>query len=89
MAEVNWTDLAIENITDIANYISIDSVTYAELFVRKLFEKVTILESFPESGRVVPEFESNNLRELIFGNYKVVYKIIGELPFSKSPLFEN
>lgn len=100
MAEVNWTKFALENISDIADFISKDSVSYAELFVRKIFEKVIILEEFPNSGRIVPEFENSQIRELIFGSYRIVYKLYdikidivtvhhSARLLSNSPLFEN
>ncbi len=75
MATVNWTTLSLENINDIAGFISNDSLKYAELFVEKIFERVKILENFPKSGRVVPEINNENIRELIFGNYRIVYKL--------------
>jgi len=40
----------------------------------KYFEKVQILEDFPQAGRVVPEFNKEDVRELIYGIYRIVYK---------------
>jgi len=100
MAEVNWTKFALENISDITDFISKDSVSYAELFVRRIFEKVVILQDHPNSGRIVPEFENIHIRELIFGNYRIVYRLIdpgvdiitvhhSARLLSNSPLFDN
>ena len=75
MVKVIWTEYAIEDLRLIHEYISKDSKRYADRFIEKLFERVDQLESFPKSGRVVPEFNSDSIRELIEGNYRVVYKI--------------
>ena len=75
MVKVIWTEYAIEDLRLIHEYISKDSKRYADRFIEKLFERVDQLESFPKSGRVVPEFNSDSIREIIEGNYRIVYKI--------------
>lgn len=76
MVKVKWTEFAISDLNDIAEYISKDSYQYAALTVEKIFTSTEILETNPQAGRVVPELERINIRELIHGNYRVVYKII-------------
>ena len=78
MVEIKWTDFAIENLNDIGDYIEKDSLRYAEIVVNSLFDATEILEEFPLSGREVPEFSNRNIRELIRGNYRIVYKILNE-----------
>ena len=75
MVKVVWTEFALEDLRSIHSYISNDSKIYADKFVETLINRVDQLETFPKSGRVVPEFESDTLRELIEGNYRIVYKI--------------
>ena len=75
MVKIIWTEYAVEDLRFIHEYISKDSKRYADRFIEKLFERVDQLESFPKSGRVVPEFNSDSIRELIEGNYRIVYKI--------------
>lgn len=75
MVVIIWTEFAIEDIRSIHDYISKDSKRYADRFVEKLLERVDHLESFPKSGRIVPEFNSVSIRELIEGNYRIIYKI--------------
>jgi len=75
MVEVIWTELAIEDLKSIYDYISKDSKVYADRFIEKLIYRVDQLENFHKSGRVVPEFGSDLIRELIEGNYRIVYKI--------------
>ena len=75
MAIVIWTEFALEDLKAIHEYISQDSKVYADKFIEKLIDRVDQLENFPESGRSVPEFSSKTIRELIEGNYRIVYKI--------------
>ncbi|WP_420583205.1 type II toxin-antitoxin system RelE/ParE family toxin [Reichenbachiella sp.] len=78
MAEINWTSNALTDLSEIGEYIAKNSPKYAELTVSKLYSKVEILSSHPKIGRVVPESEQDNLRELIEGSYRIIYEIIGE-----------
>jgi len=79
MAEVRWTDQSIYDIENIAEFIAKDSETYARIQVERIFEETEILEGFPFAGRVVPELKDKNIREIIFGTYRIIYRI-----FSKS-----
>ena len=73
MAEVRWTDLAIDDIENIAEYISKDSLTFARIQTARFFERAKILESQPLTGRVVPELSDPSTRELVMGNYRIIY----------------
>jgi addiction module RelE/StbE family toxin len=75
MVRVIWTDYAIDDLRLNHEYISKDSKRYADRFVEKIIERVDQLARFPKSGRVVPEFNLESIRELIEGNYRIVYKI--------------
>ena len=75
MVNVIWTETAIEDLKLIHEYISKDSKLYADRFVEKIITRVKQLENFPKSGRVVPEFNSKIIRELIEGNYRIIYRI--------------
>ena len=81
MVKLFWTDIAIEDLKSIHEYISKDSKRYADRFIEKLIERVDQLEKFPKSGRIVPEFAVATTRELIEGNYRIVYKISDEEVF--------
>ena len=74
--KIIWTDLAISRLSEIHHYISLDSPFEADKWMGKLLNYSKRLEAFPESGRIVPEInERKDLRELLFGNYRIVYKI--------------
>lgn len=75
MAEINWTPQALDDVEAIANFIAHDSPHYAQLFATKVFDAVERLNLFPESGRVVPEIDQMNIREIILGNYRIIYRI--------------
>ena len=75
MVNVIWTELAIEDLKSIHDYISLDSKVYADRFVEKIFSRVDQLKSHPQSGRVVPEFRAEIIRELIEGRYRIIYKV--------------
>lgn len=73
--KVFWSPLAVERVTEIAQYIARDNPAAAEAWVNTIFSKVGDLKAFPESGRLVPETNNRNIRELIYGNYRIVYRI--------------
>ena len=75
MVKVVWTDLAIEDLKSIHAYISKDSRFYADRFVTKLIDRADQLENYPQSGRIVPEFGKEDIRELIEGNYRIIFRI--------------
>jgi len=78
MVKVRWTDYALENLIAIGDYIEKDSYFYAQRVVDSLFSSVDILEQHPLAGRNVPEFNDRNIRELIRGSYRIVYKIVSK-----------
>jgi addiction module RelE/StbE family toxin len=75
MAEIIWTPFALEDLQSIYDYIAQDSPTYASRYVDKLAERFDILINHPKSGKIVPEFEDESIRELIEGSYRLIYKI--------------
>jgi addiction module RelE/StbE family toxin len=75
MVEIIWTEFAIEDLRLIHEYISKESKVYADRQIDKIINRVDQITNFPRSGRVVPEFNSELIRELIEGNYRIIYKI--------------
>ncbi len=76
MVELNWTEDAINDLINIGEYIELDSIKYASVIVNSIFSYAEILKISPKAGRIVPEFQKNNIRELIKGNYRIVYNIV-------------
>ncbi len=78
MVEIRWTRQAAADLDSIVEFIAKDSHQYARLFVVDVFQAVERIAEYPESGRVVPEFGNPAVREVILGNYRVVYRRKGE-----------
>ena len=73
--KIRWSPRAASNFEDICNYIAKDSEHYAALFVKRINSIVKNIPQFPKSGRVVPEYRDENLREKIYKNYRIVYRL--------------
>ena len=73
--KIIWSPLAVDKVAEIANYIAKEKPTTAENWVDKIFSKVESLASSPKSGRIVPEINKDQYREIIYGNYRIVYRI--------------
>lgn len=72
---VRWTDEALENLWGIETFIGRNNPEKAESFVNALIEKGELISINPHIGRIVPEFSSPEIRELIIKNYRMVYKL--------------
>ncbi len=74
MATITWSPKAIQELEIICNYIGKNSEYYARLFAGNVFKRIELLALFPQSGRIVPEYKQSNIRELIYQNYRIVYR---------------
>lgn len=74
MTEVTWSPQALRDLEGIRAYIALDSAQYADLTVRRIVAAVDRLQEFPESGRIVPERNTPEIREVIVGRFRVVYR---------------
>ena len=72
---VQWTKTAEGHLDAIYAYISQDSMTYALRMVDKLTRKSEQIATHPLSGRAVPEYERDDLREIIENPYRIIYRI--------------
>ena len=70
-----WTDTAVSQLQAIHDYVAKTSPEYALLIVDRLTKRSVQIATFPFSGRRVPEFELNEVREIIEGSYRIVYLI--------------
>ena len=77
--KIVWTSLSIDKITEIADYIALDDLTASVKWVESFFKRVKQLERYPNSGRVVPEVLRPEIREIIYGNYRIIYKIMKDV----------
>jgi toxin ParE1/3/4 len=75
MVKIKWNEDAIIDMNEIAEYIAQDSEYYAAIQLDKFFERVEILKGNSKAGKVVPEVGDGNVRELIEGNYRIIYEV--------------
>jgi len=75
MARVVWSSVARDDLKALVAFIKADSPGYAQTFGLHIQQRVEQLHHFPESGRKIPEDKRGTYRELIVGNYRVVYRV--------------
>lgn len=68
-----WSGRAVQDVEAIADYISADSPAFAGIVVRKILNQANLLVGFPQAGRKVPEFDDENIREVIVYSYRIIY----------------
>jgi toxin ParE1/3/4 len=73
--KIIWSPLAITRINETADYISDDNPKAAIEWVDEIFDKVKRIDKFPLSELLVPEIDRKDIRELLFGNYRIIYRI--------------
>ena len=74
MAEVIWTEPALQELDAIAEYIALDNPAAARDLVKTVFSKVERLETFPRSGRVPPELQDSVYREVVMPPCRIFYR---------------
>lgn len=65
----------MERVVEIGEYVALDSPAAAANLVEELFGSVQRLARFPASGRRVPESQRSDLREVVHGNFRVIYRL--------------
>ena len=73
--KAHWTNTALEHLLAIYEYIAKDSSVYAHRMVDKLTRRSEQIAAFPLSGRMVPEYEAKDIREMIEKPYRIIYRI--------------
>jgi toxin ParE1/3/4 len=75
MGKVIWSPAAVTDVNSIAEYIARDSIYQSSLFVVRLLGATDRLQNFPLSGRIIPEISNPVCREIIYGSYRIMYRI--------------
>ncbi|MDO6562459.1 type II toxin-antitoxin system RelE/ParE family toxin [Amphritea sp. 1_MG-2023] len=78
MAEVIWTEPALQELDAIAEYIALDNPAAASHLVQNIFGKIERLENFPQSGRIPPELPDSVYRELVVQPCRIFYREDGK-----------
>src|SRR5262249_48502524 len=76
MAQVRWTLQAVDDLEAVCLFIARDAPQLASIFAERALRTTERLVTFPNSGRIVPELNDPNLREIILGNYRLIYRIV-------------
>jgi toxin ParE1/3/4 len=72
---LDWAGPAVRDLRGVRAYIAQDSEYYADRFVERILAAVENLVVFPQMGRVVPEIRDPGVRELLFNNYRIMYRV--------------
>ena len=75
MVKIKWTPLALSKVENICSYFDEHVPEYSFKFIDNILNKIQNLKQFPKMGRMVLERGNPNLRELIIGNYRVIYRL--------------
>jgi len=75
MAQVIWTEPALQDLNEIAEFIALDKISAANKLVQKVFSTTERLEKFPKSGRKPPELENSRYLELIVNPCRIFYRL--------------
>ena len=74
MVQIKWTNRALNDLREIHEFIAKDSPRYAQIQIEKIQKAVSNLAVFPSLGRQVPEFPHLPYREVLVGNYRILYR---------------
>ena len=78
MVQISWLVEAQRDLKEIFDYIALDSNKYASLEIDRIYQKVELLKVQPFLGKVVPELENTSIRELVEGNYRIIYRVVDD-----------
>ena len=73
--KIYWTDRAVNDLHAVHDYIARTSPEYAQRMVDRLTRRSEQIGTFPNSGRAVPEFDIEPVREVLEGSYRIIYGI--------------
>lgn len=77
--KLRWSQQAVEDLLKIGRYIAEDNPAAARRWVERLRQRARQAAEFPQAGRMVPEHSRPELREVIAGNYRIVYLVGGDV----------
>jgi len=81
VARIIWTEPALQELDEIADYISLDDPGAAKKMVRKVFDRVDYVAAHPKSGKLMEEFEASVYREIVVPPCRVFYRIAGDIVY--------
>ena len=79
MVDIVWTEPALDDLSNVAEYIALDKISAAKKLVLKIFDRVALLKDAPNSGRKVPELRVARYREVIVGPCRMFYRFTDDV----------
>lgn len=79
--KITWAPVAVERVEEISRLIATENPSGAAAWVEDLFQAVERLSSFPESGRTIREIPSGPYRQILHGEYRIIYRLQGKRLF--------
>lgn len=73
--KILWSPLAVERLEDIFEYISNENKVAARKMITKIFKRVETLSKYHERGRIIPEANREEIREVFEGQYRIIYRV--------------
>jgi len=72
---VNWSEPARSDLRSIHDFIAHDSIHYAKKVTQDIREKIDTICKLPKTGKIVPELNNENIREIPLYSYRIIYEI--------------
>lgn len=72
---IEWTRNGLNSLGQIIKFIARDKPMAAQKFRDEIFSHINLLKRAPQLGRIVPEERNPNIRELLHGNYRIIYRV--------------
>ncbi|MCK4447160.1 MAG: type II toxin-antitoxin system RelE/ParE family toxin [Candidatus Marinimicrobia bacterium] len=76
--KVIWTELAFKKLEEFDDYIALDKPLAALKWIETIQKSVSKLVKFPQIGREIPEIKRADIREIVEGNYRIIYRVESE-----------
>ena len=78
MAKLRWLKSSRDDLKDIYNFIAADSKKYASFQINKIRSRTNVLKNHPKAGKIVKEFQDDEIREIVSGHYRIFYRLISK-----------
>jgi toxin ParE1/3/4 len=73
--KLRWSKRAVKDVAQLRDFIALDSPFYARQFIERIVTRLEGLAEFPRSGRLAPEAERDDVREIIYQGYRAIYQL--------------
>ncbi len=75
MVEIRWSPIATDDYESIIRYYEKTAPKFAQNFAKKIIYIIENIIQFPKMGRLVPEFENTEIREIAYRNFRIIYRL--------------